>query len=194
MTQECNGGFTLYAANCTGNAANTSYPVAVEVTDLDSFRTAVSRDHVSAKYRDGYERKDKEQRNLIIAHRSIDDFLNADAAMYDVDNTPAKNDGEDIPPEQWIYPRHIKAAFPGVPFYIAYSRSHMKQKGKHSPRPRFHVYFAIDPIANAEEYTALKEKVCAYFPQFDTNAKDAARFFFGTASPEVEFYESEDGQ
>ena len=69
-----------------------------------------------------------------------------------------------------------------------------EEKGNLSPRPRFHVYFAIDPITDAEQYSALKDKVCAYFPQFDTNAKDAARFFFGTASPEVEFYESEDGQ
>ncbi|GHV24209.1 hypothetical protein FACS189465_1030 [Clostridia bacterium] len=70
----------------------------------------------------------------------------------------------------------------------------MKQKGKYSARPKFHVYFAIDPIVDAAEYTALKDKVCTYFPAFDTNAKDAARFFFGVDNPQVEFYESEDKQ
>ncbi|GHV24617.1 hypothetical protein FACS189465_2000 [Clostridia bacterium] len=33
-----NNVFTLYAANCTGNAANTSYPQSVRVTNLNSFR------------------------------------------------------------------------------------------------------------------------------------------------------------
>ena len=105
-----------------------------------------------------------------------------------------------IPPQKTptttyrIYPKDVQAAFPGVPFYVAYSRNHMKQKGKYSPRPRFHVYFAIDPITDADEFKALKDKVCAYFPPFDMNAKDAARFFFGVENPVVEFYESEGGQ
>ena len=114
--------------------------------------------------------------------------------MLDVDNTPAQNTGADIPPEKWIYPKDIKAAFPGVPFYVVYSRNHDKQKGKYSPRPRFHVYFAIDPMTDAADFAALKDKVCAYFPQFDINAKDAARFFFGVENPQIKFYESEGGQ
>ncbi|MDR0813449.1 MAG: hypothetical protein LBO63_05535 [Oscillospiraceae bacterium] len=181
--------FTLYVADCTGNQNNTSYPHPVRVTDLDSFRAAVSRDHVSAKYRAGYRSKDKEHTNLIPAHRCIEDFECANAAMYDNDNTHSDH------PADWITPAHIQAAFPGVPFYVSYSRNHMKQKGPYSPRPRFHVYFAIDPITDAAAFTALKSKVCAYFPQFDQNAKDAARFFFGVEKPQVEFFgESEDGQ
>ena len=186
--------FTLYTANCRGDHINTSYPQAVRVTDIESLRRAVSRDHVSAKYRAGYAKSDTEQKNLIPAHRAITDFDSADGIMLDVDNTPAQNTDDDIPPEKWIYPKDVKAAFPGVPFYVVYSRNHNKQKNRYSPRPRFHVYFAIDAITDAGEFTAQKDKVCAYFPQFDTNAKDAARFFYGVENPQVEFYESEGGQ
>lgn len=187
-----NDEFTLYVAHCTGNQSNTSYPEEVCITDLDSFRRAVSRDHVSAKYKEGYAAKDKEQKNPIPAHRSLNDFDSADGIMFDVDNTPSNEIEPDIAPEQWVYPKDVEAAFPGVSFYVSYSRNDMKAKGKYSARPRFHVYFAIDRITDGKEFSALKDRVCAYFPQFDTNAKDAARFFFGVEKPVVEFHESED--
>jgi len=185
--------FTLYTANCRGDFNNTSYPQAVRVTDIESMRRAVSLDHVAAKYRNGYALNDTERKTLIPCHRGINDFDYADAIMFDCDNTPANKNEADIPPEKWIYPKHIKAAFPGVSFIIVYSRNHEKQKGIYSPRPRFHVYFMIDKITDARAYAALKDKVCAYFPQFDKNAKCAARFFFGVENPQIEFYESGGG-
>jgi hypothetical protein len=42
--------FTLYTARTRGDKNNTSYPEAVRVRDLDSFRRAVSLDHVTEKY------------------------------------------------------------------------------------------------------------------------------------------------
>ena len=48
--------------------------------------------------------------------------------------------------------------------------------------------FVIDPITDYEAYRKLKEQVNALFPYFDTNALDSARFFFGTADPQVEFH------
>ena len=98
--------FTLYAANCTGNVNNASYPEAVRITDLDSLRRAVSRDHVSAKYRDN--------------HRKNNNFEYADGIMFDVDNTPSEG-GPDIPPEQWKTPADVRAAFPNVAFYAVTS-------------------------------------------------------------------------
>ena len=95
-------------------------------------------------------------------HRSIKDFISSDCLPFD--------------------------AFPGVSFYVVYSRHHMKQKGKYSPRPRFHIIFPINPVTDGEVYRALKESVIDYFPYFDTNAKDAARFFFGVKDPVVELY------
>jgi len=34
----------------------------------------------------------------------------------------------------------VATTFEDIPFVAAYSRNHMKQKGKRTPRPRFHVY------------------------------------------------------
>lgn len=62
----------------------------------------------------------------------------------------------------------------------------MKRKDKYSPRPRFHIIFPIDPVNDSDEYSRLKDSVIAFFPYFDTNAKDAARFFFGVKNPVVE--------
>lgn len=186
--------FTLYTADCIGDRWNASYPHAIEVHDLESFRQAVSRDHVAAKYRDGYAKSDKERKRLIPSHRAIVDFVCADGIMFDVDNTPANENDPDIPPEQWIYPKDVRAAFPGVPFYLAYSRNHMKEKDGRSPRPKFHIYFAIDTVNDAKKYGSLKKRVCLYFPAFDQNAKDAARFFFGVDNPTVEYYGGEGEQ
>ena len=163
-----------YQPGCRGNANNTRYPAAMAVTGPDALRAAVRCDHVSACYRDG--------------HRGIKNFIEADAAMFDVDNTPAPG-AEDIPPEQWSSPEDIKQAFPGVAHYIVYSRNHMKEKNGLPARPRFHVYFPIGKIASAGEYRALKDAVCDYFPAFDRNARDAARFFFGVDKPQIEIVE-----
>ena len=64
----------------------------------------------------------------------------------------------------------------------------MTEKGKYSPRPRFHILFPIDEIRDKEKYRQLKESVIAYFPYFDVGAKDSARFFYGVTDPVVEIY------
>lgn len=64
----------------------------------------------------------------------------------------------------------------------------MKQKGSKSPRPRFHIYFPISVIKNADEYVQLKKRITAEFPYFDNNALDSARLLFGTENPMVEVY------
>ncbi len=61
-------------------------------------------------------------------------------------------------------------------------------KLRYGPRPRLHVIFPIDPVTDGDDYRALKESVIAFFPYFDTGAKDAARFFFGVKDPEVELH------
>lgn len=65
----------------------------------------------------------------------------------------------------------------------------MKQKGNKSPRPRFHIIFAIEPITDPAEYTAFMKSVQQMYPFFDDNALDAARFFFGNPGTEVTFFE-----
>ena len=65
----------------------------------------------------------------------------------------------------------------------------MKQKGDKAPRPKFHVFFAIDRITDPGQYSEMKKLVNSIFPYFDTKALDAARFFFGTQKPEVEIFD-----
>ncbi len=159
---------TLYTANCRGDRFNTVYPNKIVVETLDDLRNAVSYDQVFAEYKDG--------------HRSIADFVSADCIPFDCDNDHGNLDTD------WITPKDVAESFPGVPFYVIYSRHHMKDKGKYSPRPRFHVIFPIDTITDSEEYRKLKEAVLRHFPFFDDGAKDAARFFFGVKKPVIELF------
>lgn len=162
---------TLYTANCRGNKFNTIYPVKREITSIEDMFEAARYDQVFAEYRG--------------SHRSIADFIRSDCLPFDCDNDHSERECE------WKTASDVEKAFPGVPFYLIYSRHHMKWKGKFSPRPRFHVIFPIDPITNGDDYRMLKESVIAFFPYFDMGAKDAARFFFGVHTPVVELHGGE---
>lgn len=159
---------TLYTANCRGDKFNTVYPVKREIASVEDLREAVQYDQVFAEYEGN--------------HRAITDFIRSDCLPFDCDNDHSNTECE------WKTASDVEKAFPGVPFYLIYSRHHMKWKGKYSPRPRFHVIFPIDSVKNGDDYRALKESVIAFFPYFDTGAKDAARFFFGVKDPEVELH------
>ena len=98
----------------------------------------------------------------------------------DCDNDHSEN------PAEWKTPDDVAAAFPQAAFMIAYSRNHMKEKNGKPARPKFHVYFPINAVTDAKQYVAIKEKLLREFPWFDANAKDAARFFFGTSEPQIE--------
>ena len=161
--------FTMFHANCVGNAVNCLYSHKVEIADADTFRQAVRFDHVYAAYRDNY--------------RSVGNFISANALPVDCDNDHSDE------PADWITPEDVAAAFPNVAFVVHYSRHHLLMKSFRSPRPRFHVIFAIEPMTDAKAYADAKTQVQQYFPYFDTNALDAARFFFGTTEPIVEFHE-----
>ena len=50
--------FTLYHADCIGQAGNCLYPHKVEITDTDSLERAVSRDYVCAEYEGFYRSND----------------------------------------------------------------------------------------------------------------------------------------
>lgn len=159
---------TIYTANCRGDKYNTVYPVRREIATLDDLREAVQYDQVFAEYRG--------------SHRAITDFIRSDCLPFDCDNDHSEIECE------WKTATDVEKAFPGVPFYLVYSRHHMKRKGKYGPRPRFHVIFPIDLVTDGDAYRTLKESVIAFFPYFDTGAKDAARFFFGVKDPVVELY------
>ncbi|MGN1027894.1 MAG: phage/plasmid primase, P4 family [Faecousia sp.] len=163
--------FTLYHADCIGQANNCLYPHPAEITDEASLVAAVSRDYVCAEYKGSY--------------RNNDNFLGSDCLSVECDNDHSED------PQEWKTPADIADAFPGVSFAVHYSRNHMRVKNGRAARPKFHAFFAIDRLTDAEEYTNLKKLVNAIFPYFDTKALDAARFYFGTQNPQVELFPGE---
>ena len=85
----------------------------------------------------------------------------------------------------------LKKLWPGLEFMTATSRNHMKLKGVLSARPRFHVYFPIHEIRNADDYAGLKHRLAARFVFFDRNALDAGRFIYGTSNAVVTVHEGD---
>ena len=161
--------FTIYSSDYTGNPGNCSYPHKHTITDLESLKAAVTHDYVCAEYRNNY--------------RNGENFIGTDCLPVDCDNDHSKN------PDDWVMPADVFEAFPGVTFAVHYSRSNMREKNGKAARPKFHVLFPIDHMTDAVAYSNMKKLVNTVFPYFDTNALDAARFFFGTSNPEVELYE-----
>ena len=112
--------FTLYTADCTGNAKNTIYPHQRVITSAADLKKAVSYDHVCALY-DNNARSDK-------------NFQLSDVVPMDCDNDHSDN------PDDWITPEKLAAMLGDVAYAIIFSRSNMIPKGSASARPRFHVY------------------------------------------------------
>ena len=162
---------TIYDAATVGSRSNCVYPNPVMVTDADTMRQAAAFDHVCAAYKQNY--------------RSVDNFLKADCLPMDCDNDHSDD------PDDWLTPFDVAMDFPGVGMVFVYSKSHMKQKGKRGPRPRFHVYFICTETTNSEIYSSWKDRLIADYPYFDDGAKDSARFLFGVKNAVVEVYDGE---
>ena len=165
---------TLYTANCRGDASNSFYPNKRVIVSAEDLEDAVQYDHVFAEYRN--------------YHRAVADYVCSDCQAYDCDNDHSDQETD------WKTAADVEAAFPGVPFYVVYSRHHMKWKEKRGPRPRFHVFFPIDPMADEGAYSQMKKSVYALFPYFDPKALDTARFFFGLKNPVVEMHGGADDE
>ena len=162
---------TLYSADYINAPSNCSYPHKFEITDAAVLADAVKRDYVCAEYMNNY--------------RSGDNFLGSDCLPVDCDNDHSEN------PADWVTPADVQAAFPGITFAVHYSRFHMREKNGKPARPKFHVLFPIEYMTDASAYSEMKKLVNTIFPYFDTKALDAARFFFGTAEPQVEIFPGE---
>ena len=160
--------FTIYSADTAGISSNCLYPHIHHVTDDGSLKAAVLTDYVCAEYKNSY--------------RSNSNFIGSDCLPVDCDNDHSEN------PEDWVTPEDVANAFPGVSFAVHYSRSNNKAKKGKAARPKFHVLFPIDYVSDPAIYSEMKKQVNSLFPYFDTQALDAARFFFGTADTDVEIY------
>ena len=163
---------TIYSSDVCGEASNVYYPKRIVATDVSSFKQAVSFDHVAAEYKDNY--------------RSNVNFQKADHISMDCDNEKSDD------PETWISPEDVLRLFSGVSLATATSRNHMKEKGKKSARPRFHVYFPIPETEDAESYSELKGELAELFPFFDAGALGSARFMFGNPNTEVTWSEGQE--
>ena len=158
----------LYRADCRGNFRNCIYPVKCEVTDADSLSRAVTMDYVCAQYSANY--------------RSTANFICANVLGGDIDNDHSDD------PAEWIDEEAIEKAFPNVTYALHYSRHNNAPKNGRSARPRFHILFQVDPITEAGEYVRMLWRVQELFPYLDTQAMDAARFYYGTEPPQVVFH------
>lgn len=152
--------FTLYAADCTGNAKNTIYPHQKVITSEADLKKAVASDHVCAKY-DNDTRCDA-------------NFQISDVVPMDCDNDHSNN------PDDWITPEKLSEMLTDVAFAVTYSRHHMLAKGSVSARPRFHVFFPTMPCKDAAFHKSIKARIHKELPFFDGNALDASRFLFGS--------------
>ena len=161
--------FTIYSADCTNNKGNCLYPNKAVITDKDTFIKAIKTDHVTAKYKGNYRKKEN--------------FEYSDCIPLDCDNDHSEN------PKDWVTPFDIALEIPNINFIASYSRHHMLSKGNQSARPRFHIFFPVPTITTADEYTFAKKRIASSFPYFDSNALDSARFLYGTDSENVEEYE-----
>ena len=97
----------------------------------------------------------------------------------DIDNDHSEE------PAEWITAEKLEGIFPDMEYMLASSRHHLLPKEGKSARPRYHIYFPISEIADAEVYGNLKKALQKEYPFFDGNALDAARFIFGADCEEV---------
>ena len=161
--------FTIFTANCSGNAGNCDYPNKVEIGSAQALQQAVKKDHVGAAYKNNY--------------RNTDNFISSDVIIMDVDNDHTDN------PAEFITADTMEELFPDTYYCLVPSRHHMQPKGKRPAAPRFHVMFPIPAVRDADAYAGMKEALFKKYPFFDKNALDAARFLYGCNVNEVVWHE-----
>ena len=154
--------FTLSTATNSGQASNTIYPHQQTITNAQKLEQAAHYDHVCGQFKNN--------------QRTNANFIKANCLIMDCDNDHSDD------PTTWIKPANIANYFDDVSYAITLSRNNMKAKHHKAPRPKFHVYFPITEITDTKTYAELKHEIQSYFPYFDDNALDAARFVFGVPS------------
>lgn len=160
---------TICRADCVGDARNCRYPIKVVVGDAEAMKEAVAYDHVCGEYKGSY--------------RTNGNFISSDVVVMDLDNDHSDD------PAEWMTEEKLDGLMPDISYILVPSRHHMLEKDGESARPRYHVYFPIEKVAAAGQYTALKRGIHNAFSFFDGNALDAVRFIFGADCGEVVWHE-----
>lgn len=159
----------ICSSDAAGVQENCTYPHRYEVSDAETLSWAVRKDHVCAEYKNNY--------------RGKENFVSSNCVVMDVDNSHSAS------AEDWITPETLIQEYEDINFAVCFSRNHMKQKGRYSPRPRFHIYFEIEPIFDQEAYSSIKSALYAMYPFYDDNALDSGRFIYGADPGEVVWHE-----
>ena len=162
--------FTLSHSGQTGLQTTTVYPNQVVISDEATLLAVSQFDHVAGLFTNNT--------------RSNANFTKSDVLVMDIDNDHTENSDE------WVTEEQLKDIFADYSFALVTSRSHMQEKGGKSSRPKFHIYFQIEEVTDKDLYTAMKEELVNSYKFFDTNAKDAARFFFGNTRAQVTWHDS----
>ena len=160
---------TIFTAACIGKKSNSVYPDKSIIGSPEEMNRAVRLDHVCAAYKDN--------------RRSADNFIESDTVVMDCDNDHSDN------PEDWITAQKMEKLFPDVSYVLVPSRHDGLPKDGRSARPRFHVYFSIRTVCDADLYVDIKKAIHRSYPFFDENALDAARFIFGSDRGECVWHE-----
>lgn len=162
--------FTLSHSGQTGVQTTTVYSHQVTITDKATLQAIAQYDHVAGLFTN--------------STRSNANFIKSDVLVMDIDN-----DHTDTP-DEWVTEEFLKELFADYNFALVTSRNHMVQKGDKAARPKFHIYFQINEVTDKDTYALLKEELVNRYGFFDTNAKDAARFFFGNPNAQVLWHDS----
>ncbi|WP_408923027.1 hypothetical protein [Corynebacterium tuberculostearicum] len=128
---------TMFTAQVAGQQNNAHYPNPHTVTTAADLEAIARLDHVVAEYLGG--------------RRLAGSFVTSNCLVMDVDNSHSEEQAE------WVTPESLAKRLAGVALMTATSRNHQRAKGAQSARPRFHVYFPINPVADAEAYAGLKK-------------------------------------
>ncbi|MGT2866314.1 phage/plasmid primase, P4 family [Streptococcus fryi] len=162
--------FILSHSGQTGVQTTTVYPNQVVISDKETLQSVAQFDHVPGLFTNNT--------------RSNANFIESDVLVMDIDNDHSDNSDE------WMTEEKLCDVFADYTFALVTSRSHLQAKGGKAPRPKFHIYFQIEEVTDKALYTAMKEELVNTYKFFDTNAKDAARFFFGNPSAQVLWHDS----
>ena len=169
--------FSMFLADCTGNAKNNVYRNRVTIATAEDLAAACRKDHVCVAFAN--------------CHRSNGDYIRGYALAADCDNDFTED------PAEWITPEMVAAQLPDVAFYAVKSRNcdkvkHPGEPGEKSARPRYHYYFPfLVPVEGYETARKLADMFLAAFPMFDDEGTKPAQFFYGHAEPVAVYYPGE---
>ncbi len=157
----------IYRSDTVGDPKNKVYQIPVKIDEVESFREAVTKDHMLCKMADG--------------ERCKENFQSTSWLYADIDNDSRIEEKDIITIEQFMQ------EFAAYRFWIATSRNHGKVKHDgEEPRERFHVFFDLDcEITEKQTVEEYLRRLVHLRPYFDASCKDVSRFFFGNPNVQI---------